>query len=218
MNPACLPSAPVIMSAVKSGSCLRTLVLTPERIPDFLIPFRSPRLQRNAQDQTRLLSDPDDDSAVMSPPVTQLSPAAPRRFLLRLPSPRVRPPRRHAAKAVSADADTDLTTRAAMSLPHVGKVTTPYGFRAVLAASPCTRRRESLFHQNKAVTLTVTDCDPQDPADPDPPPGPGPGPIRSPLVCLRPVKALGLQVMRDLKRPAAALKALSPATRKTRPR
>lgn len=206
------------MSAIKSGSSLRTLVLTPERIPDFLIPFRSPRLQRNAQDRTRLLTDPDDDSPVGSPPVAQLSPAVPRRFLLRLPSPRVRPPRRPTAVAAaeSADTDTDLTTCAAMSLPHVGKVTTPYGFRAVLAASPCTRRRESLFHQNKAVTLTVTDCDPQDPADPDPPPGPGPS--RSPLVCLRPVKALGLQAVRDLKRPAAALKALSPATRKTRPR
>lgn len=215
LNPACLPAAPIIMSAVKSGSSLRTLVLTPERIPDFLIPFCSPRLQRKAQDRTRLLSDPDDDSPVGSPPVTRLSPAAPRLFLLRLPSPRVRRPAA-AAAAESVDADTDLTTRAAMSLPHVGKVTTPYGFRAVLAASPCTRRRESLFHQNKAVTLTVTDCDPQDPADPDPPAGPGPS--RSPLVCLRPVKALGLQVMRDLKRPAAVLKALSPATRKTRPR
>ncbi|XP_041811832.1 C2 calcium-dependent domain-containing protein 4C-like [Chelmon rostratus] len=235
-------AASVIMSAVKSGSSLRSLVLTPERIPDFLIPSRSPllfvspRLHRGSPDRTRLLSDHDDDSPGASPPGTPASPAASR--LLRLPPPRIRRPRRSAAAAAaeSADADTDLTTHAAMSLPHVRKVTTPYGFRAVLAASPCTRRRESLFHQNKPVTLTFSDSDLQDPADPRRPPSsrvcpvtltvpdsdlqdsadaPPPGRSR---VCLLPVKALGLQMMKELRRPVAALKALSPATRKTQPR
>lgn len=215
-----LPLVDVIMSAVKSGSSLRTLGLTPERIPDFFIPSRSPllrlspRLERSSPDRTRLLSDPE-DSLGDSPTVTRLTPTVPRHFFRRLPSPRVRPPRRPpttAAATDNSDADTDLTTRAALSLPHVGKVTTPYGFRNVLAASPCTRRRESLFHQNKVVTLTVTDCDPQDPAVPDP------CPSQSPLVCLRSVKALGLQVMKELQRPAAALKARSPAMRRIRPR
>ncbi len=212
------------MSAVKSGFSLRSLVLTPERIPTFSIPsgspllFLSPRPHRDSPDRTRLLSDHDDDSPGVSPPGAPLSPAASRRFLLRLPPPlpRIRHPRR--ATAAAEAADTDLTTRAAMSLPHVEKVTTPYGFRAVLAASPCTRRRESLFHRNKPVTVTVTDSDQQeqeDPADPPPPPAPSPGRSR---VCLRPVKALGLQVMKELKRPAAALRALSPATRRTHPR
>ncbi|XP_040909737.1 C2 calcium-dependent domain-containing protein 4C-like [Toxotes jaculatrix] len=210
------------MSAVKSGSSLRSLLLTPERIPDFLIPSRSPlrvlspRAHRSSPDRTRLLSDRDEDSPGSGSPEVSHSPAASPRFLLRLP-PRIRAPRRGAA---AESADTDLTTRAAMSLPHVEKVTTPYGFRAVLASSPCTRRRESLFHRNKPLTVTVTDAEPQDPADsppppaPHPPPGPGPGPGRS-RVCLRPVKALGLQVMKELKRPAAALKALSPGAMKT---
>lgn len=180
------------MSAGKSGSTLRTLVLTPERIPSFLIPSRSPRFRRGSSDRTRLLSEPDEDTVAAAPP------ASPRGFLLRVPSPRIRPPRRTAA-AAAADVDTDLTTRAAMSLPHVGKVTTPYGFRAVLAASPCTRRRESLFHKSKPAIR----CEPQEPVDLDP----LPACRRSPMVRLRPIKAFGLQVMEELKKPAAALKA-----------
>ncbi|XP_023267656.1 C2 calcium-dependent domain-containing protein 4C-like [Seriola lalandi dorsalis] len=206
------------MSAVKSGSSLRSLLLTPERIPHFLIPSRSPLLTlsprpyRRSLDRTRLLSDHDEDSPGGSPPEVPLSPAASPRFLLRLP-PRIKAPRR-AAAAEDANADTDLTTRAAMSLPHVEKVTTPYGFRAVLAASPCTHRRESMFHRNKPVTVAVTDNELQDPGlrDPSDPP---PLPSRS-RICLPPIKALGLQVMRELKRPAASLKALSPRARKTR--
>lgn len=217
----CLPLVDVIMSAIKSGSSLRTLVLTPERIPDFVIPSRStllclsPRLKRSSPDRTRLLSDPE-DSLGDSPTVTRLTPTAPRHFLRRLASPRVPSPRRSATTAGAtdnSDAETDMTTRAALSLPHVGTVTTPYGFRNVLAASPCTRRRESLFHQNK-VTLTVTDCEPQDPAVPEPCPSPG----QTPPLCLRSVKALGLQVMKELQKPAATLKARSPAMRRTRPR
>lgn len=176
-----------MMSAGKSGTSLRTLVLTPERIPSFLIPSRSPRLRRGSSDRIRLLSDPDEDT-VPAPP-----PASPRGFLLRVPSPRIRVPRR------TADVDTDLTTRAAMSLSHVGKVTTPYGFRAVLAASPCTRRRESLFHKGKPALRR----EPQEPVDPDPLPACS----RSPMVRLQPFKVFGLQVMEELKKPAAALKA-----------
>lgn len=189
-------SVSALMSAIKSGSSLRSLVLTPERIPSFLIPSRSPRLRRGSSDRTRLLLDPEDDTVAAAPAVS------PRGSLLRVPSPRVRPPRRAAAGA--EDADTDLTTRAAMSLPHVGKVTTPYGFRAVLAASPCTRRRESLFHKSKPVTRR----EPQGPVDLDPVDlGPAPARSRSPMVRLQPIRAFGLQVMEELKKPAAALRA-----------
>lgn len=41
----------------------------------------------------------------------------------------------------------DPTTRAAMSLPHLPKITTPYGF-LTLGESPCVRRRESLFFKD----------------------------------------------------------------------
>ncbi|CAF92691.1 unnamed protein product [Tetraodon nigroviridis] len=63
---------------MSAGSSLRSLLLTPERIPSFLIPPRSPR---GRSDRTRLLSDPEDDT---------VGPASPRGFQLRVPSPRPR--------------------------------------------------------------------------------------------------------------------------------
>ncbi|XP_054868038.1 C2 calcium-dependent domain-containing protein 4C-like [Amphiprion ocellaris] len=179
------------MSSVKPRSSLRSLVLTPDRIPSFFIlSSLSPQPQRAEPDRIRLLSDHDE-----APP----TPASSHRHLLR--------PRHGHSPAESAD--TDLTTRAAMSLSHVPKVTTPYGFSAALAASPCTNRRESLFHRNRPVMVTVTE--PQEAADPSPS-GSSPSGTRS---CFQPVKALGLQVIKELRRPAAALKALSPAARRT---
>ncbi|XP_051811670.1 C2 calcium-dependent domain-containing protein 4C-like [Acanthochromis polyacanthus] len=164
------------MSSVKPRSSLRSLVLTPDRIPSFFIlSSLSPQPQRAEPERTRLLSDHDE-----TPP----KPASSHQYLL------------HPRHGPAESADTDLTTRAAMSLSHVPKVTTPYGFSAVLAASPCTNRRESLFHRNRPVTVT----EPQEAADPS---------------RFQPVKALGLQVMKELRRPAAALKALSPAARRS---
>ncbi|XP_034401611.1 C2 calcium-dependent domain-containing protein 4A-like isoform X2 [Cyclopterus lumpus] len=114
----------------KSGSSLRSRVLTPQQTSSFVIPSRSPRLHRSSPDRDQ----------------------APRRL-------QTRPPQ---------SADSDPSTSAAMSLLHVGKVTTPYGFCAALAASPCSRRRESLFHQNQPDT----DTNPQDLVDPPPRHGP----------------------------------------------
>ncbi|KAM3596912.1 uncharacterized protein V6R79_022814 [Siganus canaliculatus] len=169
-------------------SSLQTLVLTPDRIPVFLIPSRPLVVVSPG-----LLVDRDDLPGV-SPAETPSSGVLPRP-----PPPGTRCCRTGAA---AWSEDTDLTTRAAMSLPHLEKVTTPYGFRAVLAASPCTRRRESLFHQRVAL-------DQQQPAR-GPGPGPGPGPCRSP-VGMRPVKTLG-QRMKELRKPA-----LCPAMRRPHP-
>ncbi|XP_068589666.1 C2 calcium-dependent domain-containing protein 4A-like [Cebidichthys violaceus] len=147
------------MSAVKSS--LRSRVLTPQRIPRFIIPsrgpllFLSPRLHQSSPDRT-----------IVGPG-------------------RVLPPSSDPSESV----DSDPWTRAAMSLVHVEKKTTSYGFCAALAQSPCSRRRESLFHRNKPVTVT----DPQDLVVT----GAGPGPDRY-RICLQPVKALVLQV-RKLK-------------------
>ncbi|XP_075931713.1 C2 calcium-dependent domain-containing protein 4C-like [Anarhichas minor] len=157
------------MSAVKSS--LRSRVLTPQRIPSFIIPsrgpllFLSPRLHQSSPDLTGLLLDQDQDESSC-----------------RL---QTRPRPHHSAPSESVDSDP--WTCAAMSLVHVEKKTTSYGFCAALAQSPCSRRRESLFHRNKPVTVTVTD--PQDLVDT----GPGAGPDRY-RICLHPVKALGLQV------------------------
>lgn len=195
------------MSAVKTGVSLWSSALTPERTPSFLVPSRScfltsPRLRRCSNDRTRLLSDSDSTDA--SPPVTPTGLVVTSPCLLRTPTPWLGRLRRAAA---TAEDDTDATTQAATSLAHVPKATTPHGFRAVSAASPCTSRWESLFHRNKPVKVTATDAGAQDAETLH---GPGPDGSRA---SIRPVEALGLQVMKELKKPVAALKALSPSYR-----
>lgn len=120
--------------------------LTPERIPTFIIP--SPRARHRHHedaDRTRLLSPPDHCASPYRRGHLSPSVALSRRFpkLSKLsPAP--------AGKVTHADARaledrSDLSTRAALSLEHVEKISTPYGFRT-LAESPHVRRRESLFH------------------------------------------------------------------------
>jgi hypothetical protein len=46
----------------------------------------------------------------------------------------------------------DPTTRAALSLQHLPKITTPYGF-LTLGESPFVRRRESLFFKDDLTVL-----------------------------------------------------------------
>ncbi|KAJ7414131.1 hypothetical protein BTVI_41630 [Pitangus sulphuratus] len=48
----------------------------------------------------------------------------------------------------------DPATRAAFSLPHLSKITTPYGF-LTLGESPNTRRKESLFFQHDSEELRI---------------------------------------------------------------
>ncbi|KAK5621296.1 hypothetical protein CRENBAI_010542 [Crenichthys baileyi] len=210
------------MSAMKSGASLRALILTPERIPSFIIPtsrspfLASPMFRRNSSDRSRLLSEDDDeDQTETSPLGTPTNPGASSRRRLRLRTPRGCRLHHAAANAAEADsADADPTTRAAMSLPHVPKVTTPYGFRGVLATTPNTSRRESLFHRNRPVKVTVNDAEPDgSPVGTPPPAAAGPEGTGRSRVSLQPVKALGLQVIKELKRPAAALMALSPSHR-----
>ncbi|MEQ2217164.1 hypothetical protein XENOCAPTIV_025975 [Xenoophorus captivus] len=162
---------------MKSGASLRALILTPERIPSFIIPsscspfLASPMFRGNSSDRSRLLSEDDDeDQTETSPLGTPTNPGASSRRRLRLRTPRGRRP--HHAAADGADADP--TTRAALSLPHVPKVTTPYGFRGVLATTPNTSRRESLFHRNRPVKVTVNDAEPDGGPAGTPPAAAGP--------------------------------------------
>ncbi|XP_061682370.1 C2 calcium-dependent domain-containing protein 4C-like, partial [Syngnathoides biaculeatus] len=123
-----------VTSALKSGSSLRTLLVTPEQIPEFFIPPSSPRRWTSAGRSGPLAARDDDDDDGHRSPAGRPPPGT--------------PPRRSATVPDSdSNRDRDVTTRAALSLPHVAKVATPYGFRAVLAWSPRTRRRESLFHR-----------------------------------------------------------------------
>ncbi|CAL8299502.1 unnamed protein product [Lota lota] len=158
------------MNLSKAGLSLRTIVLTPEKIPRFLIPsparstpllLRSPR--RASADRSRLLScDSTGSSPDVSPGQRHRTRSTSRFFGLPTSGLGARIQRRCSGEADAAvAADTDISTRAAMSLPHVKKVTTPYGFRAVLASSPCCRRRESLFHHKRvtpAVVVTDSPC------------------------------------------------------------
>lgn len=129
--------------------------MTPQKIPDFLIPSRSPRITR-----TQWPLDPNHLDGIRSPCQT-------------------------------GSCDLDLSTRAALSLPHVARVTTPYGFNAVLSASPCTHRRESLYHRRPLA---------QDPYPPSassrrsPCPSPSPGQSSSRSRLLQPIRALGQEL------------------------
>lgn len=123
--------------------------LTPERIPSFIIP--SPRARHRPHedvDRTRLLSTPDHCA---SPHSRELSPS----FSLFRRSPRfsklspASAGRGRRADRPALEDRSDLSTRAALSLEHVKKISTPYGFRT-LAESPHVRRRESLFHGDNA--------------------------------------------------------------------
>lgn len=125
----------------------RRLPRTPERIPTFIIP--SPRARHRHHedaDRTNLLSPPDHCASPRrqghlspslalyrrSPRFSKLSPASAGRVT-------------RVADAQVPEDQSDLSTRAALSLEHVKKISTPYGFRT-LAESPHVRRRESLFH------------------------------------------------------------------------
>lgn len=207
------------MSGLRARPGLATLVLTPQRIPDFHIPSQSPRIPR-----TQPPSGSEHLAGIRSP-------------------------------CQARSCDLDQSTRAALSLPHLARVTTPYGFSAVLATSPCTHRRESLYHRRPLAQdpkdndspaapspnpgpsssrsrllwpIPALDRelqsqhhwrppaeDPQDLVDQDPPaalsPSPGPVSSRSRLLLL------GQQLVKELQKPMAALKARSPAHTEPRP-
>ncbi len=128
------------------GFSLQNLALTPGRIPKFTIPPKlsmSPRLCRQKgkdEDTYKLLSpeSPEEASPGHRLPTGSSSISAKLRFTPKMKLKRLQ-------KSATEDLS-DPSTCAAMSLEHVGKVTTPYGFRA-LAASPGVSRRESLFHK-----------------------------------------------------------------------
>lgn len=126
------------------GISRQNLSLTPGRIPKFTIPPKlllSPRvylkLDKDEDTQELLSSEsPEQQSPRHLPPTASPSISAKLRF-----TPKMKRLQRSATEDLA-----DPSTRAAMSLEHVGKVTTPYGFRT-LAASPNVSRRESLFHK-----------------------------------------------------------------------
>lgn len=128
---------------------LRDMVVTPDRVPKFTIPplcqSRRRGLLQNPSDQ----EDPEfGTSRRHTIPWLALSPLG------------VRQVQSDAGVVVSQfsnDISADPGTRAAMSLPHLTKITTPYGFLA-LGESPCVPRRESLFFECHAQNMCSTEC------------------------------------------------------------
>ncbi|CAH2273265.1 C2 calcium-dependent domain-containing 4C-like [Pelobates cultripes] len=109
-------------------------VLTPDRIPEFCIPPRFPS-QRGMKMRSLHRSVPD------------LSGTSYDSGLLNLP-------KRHFIQVESAEdlpeedsTNADPQSQAALSLPHLPKTQTSYGF-CTLLESPNTRRKESLFHND----------------------------------------------------------------------
>lgn len=114
------------------------MVMTPDRIPKFTIPpLGQARCLQNPRDREGCaLVYPRRNTITLLPRSTSvfcraLSHAGP------LPEYQYMP----------REDLVDPTTRAAMSLPHLPKITTPYGF-LTLGESPCVRRRESLFFKD----------------------------------------------------------------------
>lgn len=143
------------MSGLRPRPGLRTLVLTPQKIPDFLIPPRSPRITRAQRPL-----DPNHLDGIQS-------------------------------LCQAGSCDLDRSTRAALSLPHVARVTTPYGFNAVLSASPCTHRRESLYHRRP---LAQDQDPPSASSGSSPCPSLSPGQSFSRSRLLQPIRTLGQEL------------------------
>ncbi|XP_015191928.2 C2 calcium-dependent domain-containing protein 4B-like [Lepisosteus oculatus] len=130
---------------------LRDIVVTPDRIPQFTIPSLGVSSSRAA----RKLS-----ACSVTGGGAWRDIGSPRRHSLSgVPSePGSQPHRRRPAPPSplgpggEPDLSADPVTRAAMSLPHLPKITTPYGFLA-LGESPCIHRNESLFFDDASLGL-----------------------------------------------------------------
>ncbi|XP_041099062.1 C2 calcium-dependent domain-containing protein 4B-like [Polyodon spathula] len=114
-------------SETRRSWALQDMVVTPDRIPQFIIPSRKLSSSSAGYDRSR-------------------SPSPRRNRLASVPLPlktQADLGDQHAADHRLLDLS-DPVTQAAMSLPHLAKITTPYGFLA-LGESPCIWRKESLF-------------------------------------------------------------------------
>lgn len=139
---------------------LRDMVVTPDRVPKFTIPplcqSRRPGFPQCATDrETTALG----SSRRHTMPWLALSSLRDRQVKSCAGGAEARVP-----QCCCNDISADPATRAAMSLPHLTKITTPYGFLA-LGESPCVPRRESLFFEchGQSVSLDVDTKGPQRP-------------------------------------------------------
>ncbi|XP_035288197.1 C2 calcium-dependent domain-containing protein 4C-like [Anguilla anguilla] len=131
---------------------LRDMVVTPDRVPKFTIPALAPSRRTRAQNSCGL-----DESTLGSPHVSR------RHTMTCLPHS----PASHRVCNPGPESDlifwgeiaredlSDPLSRAAMSIPHLPKITTPYGF-LTLGESPSVRRRESLFFEDEIPRFYIS--------------------------------------------------------------
>ncbi|GCC34105.1 C2 calcium-dependent domain-containing protein 4C-like [Chiloscyllium punctatum] len=144
-----------VVTADKKRRChsskdIFSMMVTPDRIPKFFIPpldiplprEQGQRAQRGASSPDLLLSDrlqaperPSSERSCSEPNVA-----------------RERLQKRPSCGGQAAGDHSDPPTRAAMSLPHLQKITTPYGFPA-LGEVPHIKRKESLFFEGDVAEV-----------------------------------------------------------------
>ncbi|MGH0182171.1 UNVERIFIED_CONTAM: hypothetical protein FKN15_008213 [Acipenser sinensis] len=135
-------------SDTRRSRALQDMVVTPDRIPQFIIPslgVPGPKTLRKLSSSSAGYD--------RHGPYRSRSPSPRRNSLASVPLPQTdlgdREHRtaedfhKHAADHRVLDLS-DPVTQAAMSLPHLAKITTPYGF-LTLSESPCIWSKESLF-------------------------------------------------------------------------
>ncbi|KAK6471424.1 C2 calcium-dependent domain-containing protein 4B-like [Huso huso] len=135
-------------SDTRRSRALQDMVMTPDRIPQFIIPS----LGVPGPETLRKLSSSSAGYDLHGPDRSR-SPSPRRNSLASVPLPQTdlgdlehrtgEDFHKHAADHRVLDLS-DPVTQAAMSLPHLTKITTPYGF-LTLSESPCIWSKESLF-------------------------------------------------------------------------
>uniref|UniRef100_UPI0035900786 uncharacterized protein n=1 Tax=Myxine glutinosa TaxID=7769 RepID=UPI0035900786 len=146
--PSTVPSAKT--SARPSGDPGRfSFVLTPDRIPQFTIPSLDPP-QRASTGRTRSRRPVSVRSADATPGSRHAGEPKKQKMYS---SDRCLQDDHHLSEYVSDHPDP--ATRAAMSLPHLPKVKTSYGFMA-LTESPHVRRKESLFFDDTCCSSVLS--------------------------------------------------------------
>eukprot|EP00061_Rhincodon_typus_P009689 g33364.t1 len=134
----------------QSSKDIFSVMVTPDRIPKFFIPplgvhlqrEQGQRAQRGSSAPDLLLSAREEGSKSPSSERSCSEPNVAREGLQKRPS----------CGGQAAGDHSDPPTRAAMSLPHLQKITTPYGFPA-LGEVPHIKRKESLFFEDDVAEV-----------------------------------------------------------------
>lgn len=135
-----------------------SIILTPDRIPKFCIPSLEvdhsvfqPAWTGEGVQETSPRSRPSEE-AIRRPRRVRSSPEISLRKDFH--NEGIRYERDASFSSLDLGAHSDPVTQAALSLPHLAKITTPYGF-LTLGECPKVRRKESLFFEYKSTEFQL---------------------------------------------------------------